>query len=145
MTRFPSKINQLCNCEKMTNLVHLVDPLGTEGILQSRWCSNNNCWAMFMMIREAPTKHCQRIQGIESLSRIILLTKLDKPFIDKDRYQRKKRDYVGKIPKLRGGVWPKPTSWCLLTKLFLACQNDSEVLKHVLQKGWRWYLINFNT
>ena len=58
---------------------------------------------------------------------------------------RKKRDYVGKIPKLGGWVWPKPTSWCLLTKLFLACQNDSEVLKHVLQKGGRWYLINFNT
>ena len=44
-----------------------------------------------------------------------------------------------------GGVWPKPTCWCLLTKLFWACQNDSEVLKHVLQKGGRWYLINFNT
>ena len=62
----------------------------------------------------------------------------------KGRYQ-KKRDYVGKIPKLGWWVWPKPTSWCLLTKLFLACQNDSEVLKHVLQKGGRWYLINFNT
>ena len=67
------------------------------------------------------------------------------PSASKERCQRKKRDYVGKIPKLTGGVWPKPTSWCLLTKLFLACQNDSEVLKHVLQKGGRWYLINFNT
>ena len=41
---------------------------------------------------------------------------------------KKKRDYVGKIPKLGGG---------LFTKLFLACQNDSEVLKHGLQKGGR--------
>ena len=63
----------------------------------------------------------------------------------KGRGQKKKRDYVGKFPNWGGGVWPKPTSWCLFTKLFLACQNDSEVLKHVLQKGGRWYLINFNT
>ena len=27
----------------------------------------------------------------------------------------------------------------------LSMQNDSEVLKHVLQKGGRWYLINFST
>ena len=25
--------------------------------------------------------------------------------------RNKKRDYVGKIPKLRGGVWPKPTPY----------------------------------
>ena len=25
--------------------------------------------------------------------------------------REKKRDYVGKIPKLRGGVWPKPTPY----------------------------------
>ena len=54
--------------------------------------------------------------------------------------------------ELRSYLLPPPplgpdrkTCWCLLTKLFLACQNDSEVLKHVLQKGGRWYLINFNT
>ena len=57
----------------------------------------------------------------------------------------KKTGLCGKNSQTGGGVWPKPTSWCLLTKLFLACQNDSEVLKHVLQKGGRWYLINFNT
>ena len=53
---------------------------------------------------------------------------------------------MGKIPKLGGGVWPKPTSWCLFTKLFLACQNDSEVLKHVLQKGGGdiWSILTLN-
>ena len=37
--------------------------------------------------------------------------------------------------KQGGGVRHEPTSWCLLTKLFLACQNYSDLLKHVLQKG----------
>ena len=51
---------------------------------------------------------------------------------DKGRRQKeKKRDYVGKIPKLGGGgVWPKPTFWCLFTKLFLACQNGSQPILH---------------
>ena len=58
---------------------------------------------------------------------------------------QKKTGLCGENSQTGGGGWPKPTSWCLLTKLFLACQNDSDVLKHVLQKGGRWYLINFNT
>ena len=38
------------------------------------------------------------------------------------------------------------THFCLLTKLFMACQNDSEVLKHVLQKGGGdiWSILTLN-
>ena len=47
----------------------------------------------------------------------------------KGRSPREKRDYVGKISK-QEGVWPKPT-----TKLFLACQNHSEMLRGGIKKN----------
>ena len=61
----------------------------------------------------------------------------------KGRSEKRKRDYAGKIskPGEGGGLSPNPTSRCPLTKLFLACQNHSAVLKHVLQKRG----INLNT
>ena len=39
---------------------------------------------------------------------------------------------MGKIPKRGRGIWPKPTFSCLFAKFFFTCQNDPEVLKHVL-------------
>ena len=45
---------------------------------------------------------------------------------------QKKRENVG-ILKKQGGGLPKSQFFCKLTKCFLACQNHSEVLKHVLQ------------
>ena len=54
-----------------------------------------------------------------------------------ERAQNEKRDYVGKIPKKKGGVWPKPTSWCLPTKLFLAWHN----IISIYHSKWWFFLM----
>ena len=48
--------------------------------------------------------------------------------------REKKRDYVGKIPKLRGGSDPNPLLDVYLSSYFW---HAKMILKHVLQKGGR--------
>ena len=64
---------------------------------------------------------------------------------NKVRTQKKITGLFGNFSHIGGEGLPNSQNFCKLTKYFFVCQIHSEVLKHVLQRGGWWYLINFIT
>ena len=60
-------------------------------------------------------------------------------------HSKKITGLFGNFSHIGGGGLPNSQNFCKLTKYFFVCQIHSEVLKHVLQRGRWWYLINFIT
>ena len=77
------------------------------------------------------------VVGLETQGmRDILQAKGCKSMVDRclrGDIQKKQRDFLGIFPKEGGGGLFNSQNFCKFTKLFLVCQNHSQVPKHVLQ------------